>query len=579
MASSKRLSRPPRARTTLARMAVNATLAGLWAAGILALLIFYLNPGVRLTMRTYWPVAAPVILFYAPASGLLWTILAGVVRLFAAFRVRIPWVGFRPFYRFLVADLCLLAVLFARNLRLVRDYLPPAMVSHLRGACSLLAVAAALLAADALWRGVTRRRLRPLAAAAAALLLTAGLFGIRERYKEERPPLSASEFEPPAPASSLLLMGLGGASPDDLFPMVADGRLPHLSALVSAGSSAPLVSPVPPRTRAAWATVLTGRSPAFHGVVSEGMFAPRTGQPRLHVAPQGVGFAALLRLGLLQASPEPVPLSGATLDGILSRSGYGVVAAGWDGLIPARPAGAPLPSLPAAVAVHAGILRTHVETARRDPEGAPLAAALEAAMAADLEVGLRLQAASMEAAGRPQAVLARFAGMERVTRVFLRYQRPDEFGNVSDDELERYGQVVPDYARFLDAWLGVLRAQAGPGARVVVVSPYGIRPVGVITRLWNAVTGVWYEGGSRTRAGPGLLLAAGPGFREGGRLERARAEDVLPTLLYLLDLPVGRDMDGQPLPRLASDAFAEAHAVSAVPSWQTVTVVGADPVW
>jgi hypothetical protein len=269
---------------------------------------------------------------------------------------------------------------------------------------------------------------------------------------------------------------------------------------------------------------------------------------------------------------------------LIVRSGYGVVAVGWQGLIPERPAPVvDAVELPATVVVHAGMLRRHLETARRDAEGAPLAAALEAALAGDLAVGRQVLAAV--AAGPvgdstpPRAVLVRFAGLERVTRVFLRYQRPNEFGNVSDDELDRYGQVVPDYCRFLDAWLGVLRGLAGPQARVMVVSPYGIRPVGVMTRLWNAVAGDWYEGGSRTRAGPGLLLAAGPGFREGGRLERAQAEDVLPTLLYLLDLPVGRDMDGQPLPRLASDGFAERHAVSAVPSWQTVTVVGAGGVW
>ncbi len=133
MSSSPRPHRPPRFLTTLARMAVNATLAGAWAAALLALLPFYLNADVSLKLRHYLSLALPLVLFYAPASGLMWALLAGLVRLFAAFRVRVPWIGFRPFWRFLVADLCVLTLLFAMNLRYTRDYLPAAMIEHLQG--------------------------------------------------------------------------------------------------------------------------------------------------------------------------------------------------------------------------------------------------------------------------------------------------------------------------------------------------------------------------------------------------------------------------------------------------------------
>ena len=128
-------------------------------------------------------------------------------------------------------------------------------------------------------------------------------------------------------------------------------------------------------------------------------------------------------------------------------------------------------------------------------------------------------------------------------------------------------------------WLGILRQAAGEGSRVLVISPYGIDPVSLMTRAGNALRGRWSDAGTDRGGSPGVFLATGPGFREDARLESARAEDVLPTLLYLLDLPVGRDMDGQPLPRFASDDFAEKHAVSAVPSWETVTVVPPSLLW
>jgi len=565
-------------------MAVNATLAGVWASGLLALLVFFLNAGVSLTPRHYWPLAWPVILFYAPASGLAWALLAGTVRLFATFRMRIPWVGFRPVWRFLVADLCLLVLLYAHNLREARDYLPGAMREHLLGATLLLALGAAVLAPDALWRGLTRRRLRPVPYVVALLLLTAGLFGIRERYREEAPPLSASEIEPAPPRAGVVLVAMDGAAPDEFFTMMADGRLPEFQALSQAGSSAPLAAPQPPRKAAAWASVLTGLEPASHGEVGERLFFPRGGSPVFRVEPVIPGFGILEAMGLLTfRSAERLAPSGETMDRILDRCGYRVFSAGWEE--PARSGDEAAGGVsadrgfPETVAVHLDALRAHLAAARADPDGAPLARGLGTALGMDLTVGRSLLAATSGPAGEPRALLARFPGMDRAAHLFLRYQRPDRFGNVTGDELERYGQVMADYYRFVDAWLGVLRQAAGPDARVMVVNPYGLKAVGLWTRLRNALSGRWYHSGTHREAGPGFVLAAGPGFREGGRLERARVEDILPTLLYLLDLPVGRDMDGQPLPRFASVDFAEHHAISAVPSWRTVTVVAPSPVW
>jgi hypothetical protein len=43
----------------------------------------------------------------------------------------------------------------------------------------------------------------------------------------------------------------------------------------------------------------------------------------------------------------------------------------------------------------------------------------------------------------------------------------------------------------------------------------------------------------------GVFLARGPGIRRGVRLTDAGVMDIAPTVLYLLDLPVGRDMEGR----------------------------------
>ncbi|MFQ5768592.1 MAG: alkaline phosphatase family protein, partial [Acidobacteriota bacterium] len=325
----KRPRLSPRARTTLPRLAVNATLAGLWASSLLALLVFFLNPDISLRLRSFPPVAGPMMLFYAPLSGLVWAVLAGGVRLFATFRVRVPWVGFRPFWRFLVADLCLLAAVYALNLSRNQDYLPSDMNTHLLGATLFLSLAAALFAMDALWRGLSRQRLRPWPRLVAALLLTGALLGIRERYREVVPPRSASEIEPSRPAADLVFIGLQGAAPDDLLPLLAAGQLPFLKRLFQQGSSAPLKGFRPPHLPAAWATILTGALPPAHGIIETVVHDPPGPGRSLRIAPSGIGFAGMERLGLVAAVKRrdlvpPIP----TLDRILRRCGYRVVASG-----------------------------------------------------------------------------------------------------------------------------------------------------------------------------------------------------------------------------------------------------------
>jgi predicted AlkP superfamily phosphohydrolase/phosphomutase len=53
----------------------------------------------------------------------------------------------------------------------------------------------------------------------------------------------------------------------------------------------------------------------------------------------------------------------------------------------------------------------------------------------------------------------------------------------------------------------------------------------------------------------GLLLMNGPGVRQGSEIEGAAIQDLAPTLLHAMDLPIPLDMDG----RILENAFAEGY--------------------
>ncbi len=60
----------------------------------------------------------------------------------------------------------------------------------------------------------------------------------------------------------------------------------------------------------------------------------------------------------------------------------------------------------------------------------------------------------------------------------------------------------------------------------------------------------------------GILVAAGPLFRKGQRIEAASIMDLTPTLLYLAGVEVPRDLDGRVLEELFEDGFLRDHPIS-----------------
>jgi predicted AlkP superfamily phosphohydrolase/phosphomutase len=66
--------------------------------------------------------------------------------------------------------------------------------------------------------------------------------------------------------SRVLLLGLDGAAFPTLQPLLDGGTMPFLASLLEVGARAPLASTPHPISPAAWASIITGRTPGQHGV-------------------------------------------------------------------------------------------------------------------------------------------------------------------------------------------------------------------------------------------------------------------------------------------------------------------------
>src|SRR5262249_40720379 len=147
-------------------------------------------------------------------------------------------------------------------------------------------------------------------------------------------------------------------------------------------------------------------------------------------------------------------------------------------------------------------------------------------------------AQSMARVRPAQLTLTRFQSLDPIGHYFLRFAVPSEFGDVTDDERRRLGGVLERHYALIDDAIGRAIAALGGDDLLIVVSGYGMEPLGFAKRLVERVIGDPDVNGTHAEAPDGFLMAYG-GSVARGRQARASVVDVTPTILYFLGLPIG----------------------------------------
>jgi predicted AlkP superfamily phosphohydrolase/phosphomutase len=193
------------------------------------------------------------------------------------------------------------------------------------------------------------------------------------------------------------------------------------------------------------------------------------------------------------------------------------------------------------------------------------------ALAPDLTY--RRAGAVLRAAYDPPFFATYFYGLDVVGHTFLRFARPSFFGNVDPDSARRYGRVLDRYVTLLGEWLVESVERRRANEIVIFVSGFGMEPATPFDRLVALLTGRGSVGGVHDRAPDGYFIAVGDGIRPGAHVRGASVVDVAPTILYLMGLPIARDLDGRVLTEILDEDFARAHPVTYIPSYGGVTAV------
>lgn len=431
------------------------------------------------------------------------------------------------------------------------------------------------------------------------------------RIEERRlPPLS----EPTARVERrLLVFGIDGATWSVIDRLFAEGRLPNLARLVREGSRAPLRTLQPTHSPRIWTTLATGVAPEVHGILDFVVKIPGSGRTTLPSSTQRRTAAVWnvlslhgYRVGVANwwASYPAEPIDGFVISdraSFVRRATYTSLLGLTDEAMAARSQGETHP--PELAQALEEILGPPAEPdaqllARLAPLGPEQLAELRAQTVFSRESRLSVlkftllqdlaaAEASLFALRRyqPDVMLHFFAGVDSIEHHFWKFMEPERFAGVPPEEVAVFGELVERYYDLADEVLGRFLAamQAGEaGAQraegewspreprdlpltVVVVSDHGHEadprhgtPAARGQSLWAS--------GTHKDAPDGILIVSGASAARGAVLDHPTVEDLTPTLLAFLGVPVGADMSGRVLREAIEPAFLAAHPLRTVAS-------------
>ena len=164
---------------------------------------------------------------------------------------------------------------------------------------------------------------------------------------------------------------------------------------------------------------------------------------------------------------------------------------------------------------------------------------------------------------RPDFLAIYFDGVDVCQHRYL-YLRRDAWkrSNTSLEEAAgHFGSFVDQYYEYLDEMIGRLVEKLPEDATVIVVSDHGFDLNGSYS-TWRGIP-------QADHAPEGIIIMTGRGIQRGRSIRGATVYDVFPTMLYLMETPLPRDIPGKILSAAFEKNFIKTHPVQSIPSYET----------
>lgn len=376
----------------------------------------------------------------------------------------------------------------------------------------------------------------------------------------------------PVATKRILLIGWDAADWKVIHQLVDLGKMPNMAKFIEEGVIGNLATLYPELSPMLWTSIATGKRPHKHGIL--GFTEP---------APDQCGIRPITNQSRKTKA----------IWNILGQLGLKCIVTGWWPSHPAEPIngvmvsnhyqktagrhGQPWPMKPNTV--HPQRLTRNLAELRLHPQ--------EIDPGAILDFVPRLAEIDQEKNHRIEGIakiIAECASINRATTAIMRHEpwqftavyydgidhfchgfmnyHPPRLSWVSEKDFGLYNKVVESGYIYHDHMLGTLLEEAGSDATVMIVSDHGFHS----DHLRPRHIPVEAAGPAVQHRPYGIFAIKGPGIKKDEVIYGASLLDICPTILTLVGLPVGNDMDGKPLVNI----FEKPPDVASIESWDLI---------
>jgi len=541
------------------KVAINSLITGFFFSSLLSLLISDLNINLIFDLRFFGELILFLFITYGILISLLTFLLFFVTQFFSGKKLRIAIVSPSFLCISFSFALSLFFLIFRGNIKhfFTLFDLHTQKNLHLQSLLIPIEVLAGIL----FFYSFYRYRKKAIFFFIYFLLITGGLsLFFLQRFRSPSPPIpkKLAFIEAKNINKKMTIIGLEGLSFDFLIPLINEGKLPNFSWFMDNGSWGKLESFTPNESLPLLTSFNTGKLPAKHHRLSLYKYRLFGVSKSIEVTPRFIFFRQWSKTGLIRIIPQNPPLATVDIWKILKDNKISFLKKDWPYELTLIN---PLPKAEKMFDVFFQELKfapPHLSTIVKQ--------AFYHDFAYEDEINQERNKS------HPQIIYFFLNGLNLVESFFYKYNFPDLFGNIDQEDINQYSSVIKKYYQYYDQIIGKYLASLKEDEILIVYSPHGIEALPLWKRFVEWLLGKSQISAYHEQAPEGVIFFYGREINRGKNIEGMKLIDIAPTLLNYLGLPVGKDMDGIVNSSIFVGEFKRENPVLYISSYEEISI-------
>jgi len=541
------------------KVLINALLSGLFFSGLVALLILNLNVDLAFDLLLLGQLTLFNSVVYGVILALIGTFLFFVIQFFSGGNFKIKLISPSFLMISFTLILILFLVVFWENFKHFRTFFTSATETLLQ--TQFIVLVFIVFLGILLFYGYLYYKKSFVFLLMYFLCLATGMtYVVHLRTTFPPPPVheKVARLEAKEITKGITIIGMQGMSFDFIIPFVNEDKLPNFAWLMEEGSWGRLTNFSPNDPIILNSSFNTGKLPAQHLQLSPTKYKLRHIKQEIGIVPRFILYRQIERLDILQLNEHTPRQILKDIWEIFDDNKITFIKE----------------DRPYCVAVDSPSENTESLFNRiyKDYkfENDAILDYLQTALLSDIDCEEKFTQTKNEL--QPQLSYLLLSGLNLTKSYFYKYNFPDLFGDIDQEEISKFSSVIENYYKLYDQIIGKHLATMKEDELLVVYSPHGIEPLPIWKRMVNWIFGdkdisAYHETGPE-----GVIFFYGKDIIRGRHIEEMRLIDIAPTLLNYLELPVGKDMDGIVNSTMFMEGFKVENPVLYITSYEEVEI-------